>query len=85
MPPEIHSFLAKRFTQERNIRVEDFAEISFIFDMWSLGSILVEVLSGFPLWLSLKSRVLSLDGHSIVNYGLFGVAGRDNMKILNKQ
>jgi hypothetical protein len=85
LPPEIHSFLAKRFTQERNIRVEDFAEISFIFDMWSLGSILVEVLSGFPLWLSLKSRVLSLDGHSIVNYGLFGVAGRDNMKILNKQ
>jgi len=53
--------------------------------MWSLGSILVEVLSGFPLWLSLKSRVLSLDGRSIINYGLFGVAGRDNSKILNKQ
>ena len=53
--------------------------------MWSLGSILVEVLSGFPLWLSLKSRVLSLDGHSIINYGLFGVAGRDNVKSLNKQ
>jgi dual specificity tyrosine-phosphorylation-regulated kinase 2/3/4 len=65
--------------------VEDFAEISFIFDIWSLGSILVEVLSGFPLWLSLKSRVLSLDGRSILNYGLFGVAGRDNTKILIKQ
>jgi len=25
--------------------------------VWSLGSILIEVLSGFPLWLSLKSRV----------------------------
>lgn len=85
LPPEIHSFLSKRFTQERNIRVEDFAQVPFIFDMWSLGSILVEVLSGFPLWLSLKSRVLSLDGHSIINYGLFGVAGRDNVKILNKQ
>ncbi len=65
--------------------MEDFAEISFIFDIWSLGSILVEVLSGFPLWLSLKSRVLSLDGRSILNYGLFGVAGRDNTKILIKQ
>lgn len=53
--------------------------------MWSLGSILVEVLSGFPLWLSLKSRVLSQDGRSIVNLGLFGVAGRDNTKILTKQ
>ena len=84
LPPEIHSFLSKRFTQERNIKVEDFSEISFIFDVWSLGSILIEVLSGFPLWLSLKSRVQSLEGRSIVNYGLFGVAGRDNSKILVK-
>jgi hypothetical protein len=28
---------------------------------------------------------MSLDGRSIVNYGLFGVAGRDNSKILKKQ
>lgn len=53
--------------------------------MWSLGSILMEVLSGFPLWLSLKSRVMTLEGRSIINYGMFGVAGRDNLKILNKQ
>ena len=85
LPPEIQSFLTKRYTQERNIKVEDFAEISYVFDMWSLGSILVEILSGFPLWLSLKSRVLARDGRSIVNFGLFGVAGRDNGKILKKQ
>lgn len=84
MPPEIHLFLSKRFTQERNIRIEDFCEIPYIFDMWSLGSILVEVLSGFPLWLSLKSRVITAEGRSIINYGLFGVAGRDNTKILTK-
>lgn len=66
------------------MKIENFAEISYIFDMWSLGSILVEVLSGFPLWLSLKSRVLSLDGRSIINYGLFGVAGRDHARILKK-
>jgi hypothetical protein len=77
--------LAKRFTQERNIRVEDFAEMPFIFDMWSLGSIILEILSGFPLWLSLKARVLTSDGRSIINYGLFGVAGRDNLKILSKK
>jgi dual specificity tyrosine-phosphorylation-regulated kinase 2/3/4 len=67
------------------VRVEDFAEIAYTFDMWSLGSILVEILSGFPLWLSLKSRVIGLDGRSITNYGLFGVAGRDHSKILKKQ
>ena len=85
LPPEIHSFLSKRFTQQTNVRVQDFAQVSFIFDVWSLGSILLEVLSGFPLWLSLKSRVLSLDGHSKINMGLFGVAGRDNAKIMTKQ
>jgi serine/threonine protein kinase len=85
LPPEIHSFLSKRYTQQTNISIRDFAELSFIFDVWSLGSILLEVLSGFPLWLSLKSRVQSLSGHSRINYGLFGVAGRDNAKILNKQ
>ena len=53
--------------------------------MWSLGSIIVEILSGFPLWLSLKSRVKSLDGKSLINYGIFGVSGRDNSKILQKQ
>jgi hypothetical protein len=42
-------------------------------------------MSGFPLWLSLKSRVLGADGRSIINYGMFGVAGRDNAKILQKQ
>jgi len=65
--------------------VADFAEVMFIFDMWALASILLEVLSGFPLWLSLKSRVMSIEGRSIINYGMFGVAGRDNGKILVKQ
>ena len=85
LPPEIHSFLAKRFTNQTNVRVTDFAQVAFIFDVWSLGSILLEVLSGFPLWLSLKSRVLSLEGQSKINMGLFGVAGRDNAKIMTKQ
>ena len=62
----------------------DFAQVSFIFDVWSLGSILLEVLSGFPLWLSLKSRVLALDGQTRINVGMFGVAGRDNAKIMAK-
>jgi serine/threonine protein kinase len=65
--------------------LESFSEISYIFDIWSFGSILVEILSGFPLWLSLKSRVQAVDGRSIVNCGLFGVAGRDNSKILKRQ
>ena len=46
---------------------------------------MLEIFSGFPLWLSYKSRVEALDGRSVVNYGIFGVSGRDNAKILKKQ
>lgn len=28
---------------------------------------------------------MQMDGHSRINYGLFGVAGRDNAKIMVKQ
>lgn len=85
LPPEIQAFLARRYSQERNIRIQDFAQIPYVFDMWALASTLLEILSGFPLWLSLKSRVLTLENRSIINYGMFGVAGRDNSKILAKQ
>jgi serine/threonine protein kinase len=33
----------------------------------------------------LKSRIKSLEGKNILNYGLFGVSGRDNHKIYQKQ
>ena len=77
--------MTRKFTQQNNYQISDFSEIAFVFDVWSLGSILLEILSGFPLWLSLKSRVKSLDNKSVINYGIFGVSGRDNGKILAKQ
>ena len=77
--------MTRKFTQQNNYQISDFSEIAFVFDVWSLGSILLEILSGFPLWLSLKIRVKSLDNRSVINYGIFGVSGRDNGKILAKQ
>ncbi len=85
LPYEIQFYLTTRFTQQLTINIADYANISYVFDVWSLGSIITEILSGFPLWLSLKSRVKSIDGKSIINYGLFGVSGRDNGKIMKKQ
>jgi dual specificity protein kinase YAK1 len=82
LPPEIQLYLTRKFTQQNNYQISDFSEIAFVFDVWSLGSILLEIISGFPLWLSLKARVKSLDNRSIINYGIFGVSGRDNGKIL---
>jgi serine/threonine protein kinase len=67
-----------------NFSIEDFSSCPYVFDIWSLGSILIEILTGFPIWLSLKGRVQSIDGRNIMNYGIFGVTGRDNSKILVK-
>eukprot|EP00347_Sterkiella_histriomuscorum_P022827 403337002 len=85
LPPEIQQYLARKFTTQNNYEISDFSQCPFVFDIWSLGSILLEILTGFPIWLSLKSRVKSLDGRHLINYGIFGVQGRDNQKILQKQ
>ena len=43
------------------------------YDIWSLGAILLEILTGFPLWLSLKGRITTQSGKSIIGLGLLGV------------
>jgi len=55
---------------------------SWSFDVWSFGAILLEFLTGFPLWLSLKGRVATGQGKSVIGLGLFGVTGRDARKIM---
>lgn len=46
---------------------------------------MLEILTGFPLWLSLKGRVTTVSGKSIIGTGIFGVQGREGRKILIKQ
>ena len=53
-------------------------------DMFSLGAILLEILTGFPLWLSLKGRV-ETNTYDRISYGLFAVKGKDTKQILKKQ
>jgi len=55
------------------------------FDIWSLGAIFLEILTGFPLWLGLKGKITTRKGKNVVNFGIFGVQGRVNAKIVNKQ
>jgi serine/threonine protein kinase len=54
------------------------------FDVWSLGSIVLEICSGVPIWLSLKSRI-HVNGRSIIGMGLFAVNGKSSQKIRAKQ
>ena len=53
-------------------------------DMWSLGAIFLEILTGFPLWLGLKGRTVS-GRRSIQSTGVFAAPGREPAKILAKQ
>ena len=53
--------------------------------MWSLGVILMEIITGFPVWMSLKCRVSTIDGKSVLGQGIFGVQGREGKRILIKQ
>lgn len=55
------------------------------YDMWSIGALILEIITGFPLWLSLKGRIRSIGGKNIFGMGIFGVQGRDCKKIYQKQ
>jgi serine/threonine protein kinase len=55
------------------------------FDTWSLGSILLELSLGTPLWLSYKCRVADDQRANSAATGLFAVPGRDPEKIMLKQ
>ena len=54
------------------------------FDMWSIGMILLEIVSGIPLWMSLKSRV-ERHGRLVVCRGLLATQGRDPALIYKLQ
>merc|ERR1719422_336539 len=55
------------------------------FDIWSLGSILLELCLGIPLWMSYKCRVADDQRAHSAAMGLFAVPGRDPDKIVQKQ
>jgi dual specificity tyrosine-phosphorylation-regulated kinase 2/3/4 len=53
-------------------------------DIWSAGAVLLEILTGVPLWMSFKTRI---DRHagSLLAYGAFAVQGKIAGKIVQKQ
>jgi len=55
------------------------------FDIWSLGSIILELCVGTPLWLSYKCRVADDQRANSAAMGLFAVPGRDPEKIMQRQ
>jgi dual specificity tyrosine-phosphorylation-regulated kinase 2/3/4 len=84
MPPE---FLHAMFNNNGQGGTAEFLAQSshpWSLDVWSLGAIILELITGIPLWLSLKCRV-EVKGKDMVKTGLFAVKGRGYDKIYIKQ
>jgi len=50
-------------------------------DVWSLGAILLEMVSGIPMWISYKCMV-NRKGRDVLDYGLFSNINRSFDKII---
>ena len=68
------------------VQIQELEVIShpWSFDMWSIGMIFVEIANGFPLWMSLKSKVETPTG-VIFMKGLLAAPGRDSTRIIRMQ
>ena len=82
LSPEVLEYIENRNAANTQKLVSGMHPWSF--DMWSLGAILLEVLTGFPLWLSLKGRLEKSD-RDVIGMGMLRVPGRSNAKIIQKQ
>ena len=50
---------------------------SWSFDVWSLGVILLEIITGTPVWLSVKCKIEATFGKTFSGTGIFGAKDRN--------
>ncbi len=55
---------------------------AWVIDTWGLGCVLLEIISGIPLWMSLDVAVENSIGELKIDRGLFAVKGRIFEKIV---
>lgn len=55
----------------------------WIIDIWSLGCIVLEIVTGVPLWMSIDTKIEDKGGARVT--GLFAVKNRVFSKIIQKQ
>lgn len=89
LAPEVLDYLERR-AQNTDINGTNSTNLCrmqepWSYDMWSMGAILLELLTGIPLWMSLKCRAVTQTGKQLFGMGIFGVQGRQGKKIMAKQ
>lgn len=89
MPPEVLELIvnANKYTGPHKTQIEALSEVSLPWsvDIWSLASIILEILIGVPHWISYKCKVTGKKGKDVLKTGLFAVKGRTYDKIIAKQ
>ncbi|CAI2382047.1 unnamed protein product [Moneuplotes crassus] len=87
LAPEVLSYLENKGKQKQKSKVSEILQSMKVwsYDMWSIGALLLEIITGFPIWMSLKCRTKTKKGKQIFGKGIFGVQGRDCGKIYLKQ
>ena len=80
LAPEILNYLEDRNKNSKSVQTAFSLSQRcwpWSFDVWSLGIILLEIVTGCPVWMSLKCRMQTIDGKSVLGTGLLGVPQRD--------
>ena len=89
MPPEVLELImnSNKYTGPHKSQIEALSEVSqpWSVDVWSLASIVLEILIGIPHWISYKCKVIGKKGKEVLKTGLFAVKGRCYDKIIAKQ
>jgi dual specificity tyrosine-phosphorylation-regulated kinase 2/3/4 len=85
MPPEILNYILFQNKMEHDVemlRKMSTYKNAWTIDIWSLGCIVLEIVSGVPLWMSVNTRVPTNSGTVT---GLFSAKNRVFAKIIQKQ
>lgn len=94
LPPEVLEYLefkqlhgtAATFNEEVRQKLNISKRLwSWSIDVWSLGVVVMEMIIGFPIWMSYKGRIVRGDKSSALMTGIFGVQGRIPSKIAKSQ
>ena len=91
LPPEILEQIEGKqknlmgFGQQKQHNLANNLKTSTI-DIWSFGAILLELVIGFPIWMSYKGRIVRGENNSTqLMSGIFGVQQRAPIKIIKLQ
>ena len=85
MPPEILNYILfqnKLEYDEEMLKKMERYKNPWVIDIWSLGCIVLEIVTGVPLWMSIETKI---EDRGARVTGLFAVKNRVFSKIIQKQ